>query len=410
MAVLDWKWEGTNKTGNTVKGVDKVDNERELKKILRGRGIRPTKITPPSLFDIDLGQWLLDQGIGSAFGAKELLNFTKQLSVLISSGIPIIMALEIIFRQEKNLNLKNVIKKISNDIGSGKSLSEALFAQKGFDKLYCNLIKAGEVGGVLDTILLKLTVYLEKSEKIKSDVKSALTYPSIVIFVGGIVIYLMLVFVVPQFTSMLTESNQEIPAITQFVIDTSNWLQMYTPIVVPILIVFFIFFMKFTKTPVGKPIWDQFTMEIPLFGNVIIKGSLSSTTRTLSTMLSSGVSLIDSLEICILTTENYIIANDLRKIKKSVESGKSLNEPFAKIKYIPDMTSQMIKIGEQTGKLDQMLERIADIFEKDVEDTIGNITKLIEPLILVVLGGIIALILVAMYMPIFMSAGGGGES
>ncbi|MBF0361424.1 MAG: type II secretion system F family protein [Oligoflexia bacterium] len=403
-----YRWDGINKEGKRVNGEDDAQNEREIRKILRGRNIRPIKIRSPSLLDIDIGVWLVEKGFAAPFNNDDLMNFTKQLSLMISAGVPIMQSLEIIYKQQKNATLKLSVKKISTAVGSGKSLSEAMAAEKGFDRLYCNLVKAGEAGGVLDTILNKLASHLEKQAKIKSQIKSALSYPIIVCVVGAAVVTAMLVFVVPMFVGMLKESGQQIPWITQFVIDASNFLGATWYILIIGGFVSLIVFMKWIKTDVGKLVWDNFIMKVPLFGSIVIKGSLSSVTRTLSTMLTSGVSLIDSLEICINTVDNKVISADMTKVKKEVEEGKTLVDPLLKISYFPDMVAQMVKVGEQTGNLDQMFERIADIFEKDVEETIGAVTKLIEPLILVVLGGIVATILVAMYMPIFMSAGGAG--
>lgn len=401
-----YRWEGLAKDGKRVNGEDDAQNEKEVRKILRGRNIRPIKIRSPSLLEIDMGMWLVEKGFAAPFGNDDLMSFTKQLSMMIGAGVPIMQALEIIYKQQKNASLKLAIKNICTSVGAGKSLSEAMANEKGFDKLYCNLIKAGEAGGVLDTILNKLANYLEKQAKIKSQIKSALSYPAIVCVVGAIVIAGMLVFVVPMFVGMLKDTGQEVPFVTQMVINISNLLVATWYIILIGLFVGAIAFSKWIKTDAGKLIWDAFVIKVPLFKNIIIKGSLSSITRTLSTMLTSGVSLIDSLEICINTVDNKTIGDDLRKVKKEVEEGKTLVEPLVKIPYFPDMVSQMVKVGEQTGNLDQMFERIADIFEKDVEDTIATVTKLIEPMILVVLGGVVATILVAMYLPMFMSAGG----
>ena len=401
----NWKWEGFTKDGKKTSGNQDAESEKDLKKILRNQGVRPIRIHPPSIFEIDLGAWMVEKGLAQPFGNKDLMNFTRQMAIMINAGVPILQALEILFKQEKNALLKGSIKKIAEDVGSGATLSDAMAKHKGFDKLYCNLVKAGEAGGILDTILQKLAFYMEKQEKIKSDVKAALTYPTIVSIVGMGVIYIMLVFVVPKFTEILIEGGQEIPAVTQFVMDASEFLQNYTKIILPLLFVLFLIFKRWTKSKEGKPYWDRITMGTPLFGELIIKGNLSSFTRTLSTMLSSGVALVDALDICIDTVDNEVIANDITDVRKQVTTGKTLAEPIGQIKYFPEMVSQMIKVGEATGNMDQMLEKVSDLFEEEVNRVITTLSKLIEPLILVVLGGIVALLLVAMYLPIFMSAG-----
>ncbi|MAW07474.1 MAG: pilus assembly protein PilC, partial [Halobacteriovoraceae bacterium] len=281
-----------------------------------------------------------------------------------------------------------------------------LSKQQGFSKLYCNLVKAGEAGGILDTILIKLADHLDKAEKTKSQIKSAMTYPSIVLLVGIGVVWGLMRFVVPQFQTMLSDSGQETPWVTQVVIDISNFFQEYTFIMFICLVVFFICFKLFVNTPQGKESFDRFMMKLPVFGVIIIKGNLSSFSRTLATMLNSGVSLIDSLEICIDTIENTVIAKDIRNIREQVIRGKNISEPLIKIKYFPDMVSQMISVGESTGNLDQMLEKTATVFEEEMDEAIGGMTKLIEPFIIVFLGGAVAFVMIAMYLPIFMSAGG----
>ena len=247
---------------------------------------------------------------------------------------------------------------------------------------------------------------MEKQEKTKSQIKSAMMYPSVVVVIGAVVIWAMMVFVVPQFTSMLTESGKELPWITQFVIDTSAFLGNYTPIMVPAAIVGLVFFMSYIKTPTGKIAWDNFSMRVPLFGQVVIKGNLSSFASTLATLLGAGVSLIEALDICIETLDSSVIAKDIKEVRRKVDEGKTLTEPLMNIEYFPELVTQMIRVGEQTGQIDQMLARVAEVFEDEVDNLVTSSTKMIEPIIIVVLGGIIATILVAMYLPMFMSAGG----
>jgi type IV pilus assembly protein PilC len=338
--------------------------------------------------------------------SNKWVSIFKLFSPKVGAGVPILQSLEILYKQQKNPMLKNSIKQIASMVGSGKTLAEAMNSQKGFNKLYCNLIKAGEAGGILDMILQKLCEFLERQEKIKSQIKSAMVYPSVVVLVGIGVIYGMLVFVVPQFTDMLKDTGQEVPAITQFVVGASDFISEYSAIGVPAFFIFLAVLMQFIKTPTGKPMYDKFAMSMPLFGPIVIKGNLASFSRTLGTMLSAGVSLIDSMDICIETIDNTIISQDLVLVKKSVVEGKTLAEPISQIVYFPVMVSQMIRVGEQTGGIDSMLEKVSAVFEEEVNESIDNMTKLIEPIILVVLGGIVAVILLAMYMPIFMAAGG----
>jgi type IV pilus assembly protein PilC len=325
---------------------------------------------------------------------------------LIDAGVPILDCLEMLAKQERNPSLRMSVKKIVDSVGSGKSLHEAMINEKGFNKLYTSLIKAGESAGILDTVLNKLSEFMEKQEAIKKKIKSALTYPVIVVVIGIAVTWGLMVFVVPQFVGMLKESNQEIPAVTQFVIDVSNFMQDYTLIMLPAAFVGFILFSNYIKTKTGKVAWDRFTMKAPLFGGIIIKGGLAGFMRTLATMLSAGVPLIESLDICIDTLDNTQMAKDMKVVKEAVVKGKSITEPLGRIKYFPPLVNQMVKVGESTGNLDDMLMKVAHVFETETEDLIDQITKLIEPMILVGLGGVIGTVLIAMYLPIFMSAGG----
>lgn len=401
-----WKWEGVNERKLLVLGEMEANSEMEVRRVLRTQGIRVRRIRPPSFLEFDLNQFMVDKGLASAFGPKELGTFTKQLSVLINAGVPILQSLEILYKQERNPTLKITLKRISDAIASGKSLSESMSSQKGFSKLYCNLVKAGEAGGVLDKILVKLAEHLEKQEKIKAQIKSAMMYPSIVVFVGVGVIWGMLAFVVPKFQEMLSSSGQELPELTQMVVDASAFLQKYGLTMIMIIVAVIVALKMYIKTPIGKRMFDGVMMNMPMFGPIIVKANATQFARTLATMLAAGVSLIDALEICSETIDNVIISEDVSQVRKAVSEGKTLVDPMRRMSYFPEMVVQMMKVGEQTGQIDQMMLKVADVFEEEVNTLIGGMTKMIEPIILVVLGGSVAVILGAMYMPIFQAAGG----
>lgn len=401
-----FKYTGFTVDGKKVENSIDADSIKDAKKLLRRQNIKVTRINAPSMFEVDLGEFLVEKGLARPFGRAELMRFTRQLAILINAGVPILECMEILHKQEQNLVLKKVVKNISMQVEEGKSLYDAMSQQQGFDRLYCALVKAGESAGILDTILVKLAEFLEKAEKLRKQVKSALTYPTIVVVVGIGVIFGLMTYVVPMFVDILKESGQQIPFVTQLVMDISQFFQDYTLLLIAGLVAGLILFLNFIKTVEGKAQWDKITMKAPLFGLLIIKGNLGSFTRTLATMLAAGVPIIDSLEICIDTLDNTQIAKDLRKVRQAVIEGKSITEPLERITYFPPLVTQMIKVGEATGNLDQMLVKVADVFQEEVEELVNNLTKLIEPIILVVLGGIIAVVLVAMYLPIFMSAGG----
>lgn len=403
-----FKYVGFTADGKKVENSIDANTLLDAKKLLRRQRIRATKIQAPSIFETDLGEFMVEKGLARPFGRVELMRFTRQLSILINAGVPILECMEILHKQEQNMVLKKVIKNITMQIEEGKSLYDAMSDQNGFDRLYCALVRAGESAGILDSILVKLAEFLERAEKLKKQVKSALTYPAIVVFVGIIVLFGLMTYVVPQFVDILKDSNQEVPWVTQVVMDISNFFQNYTLLLIAGMMAMAMLFLNFIKTKEGKQVWDRVAMKAPLFGMLIIKGNLGSFTRTLSTMLAAGVPIIDSLEICIDTLDNTQIAKDLTKVRKAVIEGKSITEPLGRITYFPPLVTQMIKVGESTGNLDQMLIKVADVFEDEVEELVANLTKLIEPLILVGLGGMIGFVLIAMYLPIFMSAGGAG--
>lgn len=404
-----YKWEGFDKDGKKSGGSIMATNEKEVRKLLRAQGIRPKRINAPSFFEMDLGEWLIEKGLASSFGNKELMVFTKQLAIMVSAGVPIIQSLEILFKSEKNPVLKKTIRAVATEVAEGKTIAESMVKQKGFDRLYCNLVKAGEAGGILDVILNKLAEHLDKQEKIKAQIKSAMTYPVIVLSVGILVVWGLMVFVVPKFVEMLKDGGQAIPWITQMVMNVSNFFQEWTPLMIPSAIALVIFLNGWRKSPTGKPVFDNFIMKLPIFGGIIIKGNLASFARTISTMLGAGVPLLDALDICIETIDNGVIANDLKMVKKDISQGKTLTEPLMKIPYFPDMVAQMIKVGEQTGRVDDMFLKVSEVFEDEVNTLISTMTKMVEPLIIVFLGGMIAVVLVAMYLPIFLSAGGNNE-
>lgn len=401
-----YKYEGVNLEGKRVKGEVEARDNLHAKRVLRKQGIRVKELTPPNPLDVDLGMWLVEKGLVKPFGNQELNKFTRQLAILINAGVPILECLDILGKQEQNPSMRASIKSITESVGGGKTLFDAMSEQSGFSKLYVSLVRAGESAGILDEILNKLSEFMERQEEIKKKIKSALTYPTIVIVVGIAVVTGLMVFVVPQFVGMLNESGQEIPAVTQLVIDVSNFMRDNFLLLIVGGITGFIIFSNWKKTRKGKHSWDRFVMKAPIFGNIVIRGSLSSFSRTLATMLGAGVSIIEALEICIDTLDNTQMQRDLRNVKEAVVKGKSMTEPLGRIKYFPPLINQMMKVGESTGNLDQMLVKVADVFETETNDAIDTMTSLIEPLILVGLGGVIGTVLIAMYLPIFMSAGG----
>lgn len=400
-----YKWIGVDADGNKASGKIDARSPKEVKRLLRSQGIRPRRVIAPSIFELDLNEWMVEKGLASPFGAKELLNFTKQLATMISAGVPLLQCLEIIYKSEKHPALKKAVQSIATDVSEGKTIAEAMRKQQGFTKLYCNLVKAGEAGGILDAVLEKLMQHMTRQEKTKSAIKSAMMYPAIVVVVGIGVVILMMTVVVPMMMELFNDQGQQLPAITLLVIDISNFIRDYFLEIAAIIISIVAGISASTKTPRGKMNFDKIMMNLPIFGGIIIKGNLASFSRTLATMMGAGVPLVDGLEICIETIDHSIVKRDLKVVRKRVTEGKTLVEPLIKIEYFPDMVAQMIRVGEQTGNVDQMLEKVADVFEEEVNELVTAMTKMIEPIVIVFLGVVVGGILIAMYLPMFSAAG-----
>ena len=400
-----WAWAGIDSSGEHVSGTINAGTEREARTLLKNRKIKVRSVRPPSILEFDLADWLAQKGFVSGTNVKDIMVFTKQLGIMVGAGVAILEALEIIKKSTANPVFKIVLTRIVVNVREGKTLSESLQHHDCFDKLYCGLIKAGETGGILETILIKLTEHMEKAEKIKSQIKSALLYPAIISVVGIGVVWGMMTFVVPQFVSMLEDTGQELPQITKIVIAVSDFFAAYTLVMIPMVLVASVLVKNYINTDDGKKNYDKFTMNMPIFGGIVVKGNLASFCRTLSVLLSSGVPLIEALDVCIKTIPNSIVMNDLKRVRKDVENGKNLTETVVRIPYFPQMVSQMIRVGEQTGRIDDMLGRISGVFEEELDLLISTMTKLIEPIVIVVLGTIVGAILLSMYLPMFMAAG-----
>jgi type IV pilus assembly protein PilC len=394
--MANFKYEGQKRDGEKVKGTLNLPNENEVRIYLRQQGIRPTKIEKVGLLNKDI----------QLFAAKvkygEVAVMSRQLAVMVSSGVPLLQAFDILQQGEKNPKLRKGLQDIQEAISAGSPLWEAMSKQRNiFSHLYIYLVRAGESSGALDTILSRLAKYLDDNVRLVRMVKGAMIYPAIVMVVGVGVTFGLLTFVVPMFEQMITASGGQLPYLTQVVIRISHFLQNYIiHIAVGTTAVVTAFF-RFIHSPDGKKIWDRFLLHLPLFGDLLRKGATARFTRTLGTMLTSGVNLIDAIEICKMTIDNSVIETALGTVKDEISSGKTIALPLAQAKIFPAMVIQMINVGENTGTLDQMLIKIAEFYEAEVEAVVLGLSKMIEPIVLVVLGGIVAFILIAMYLPVF---------
>jgi len=374
--------------------LDGID-ESDVRNKLKSQNLVPLRVLPApnSKSNVQFGRKV---------SSKDLQIFTRQFSTLINAGIPVVDCLKLLSEGKRDPGLKEAATKVRQAIESGKRLADAMATLPHvFDRFYVNMVRAGEEAGILDGILLRLSSYMEKSEKLKKQIKGALFYPAGIIIVAIIVISGILVFVIPKFQEMFASAGKELPAVTQIVVRMSEFLIHKWYLAIAGLVGIPWGFVYWYGTPEGKDAVDRVAIRAPLFGEMIQKAAVAKLTRTLSTLLSSGVSVIEALDIASKTAGNSVIEEALLRSKDSVMSGRPLAAPLSKEPMIPDMVSQMIAIGEQSGTLDTMLGKIADFYEDDVENAVKALTSLIEPLLMVFLGGAIAFLVIAMYLPIF---------
>jgi len=393
-------WEAQTKKGELKKGEMEVDNESTARTQLRRQGLKPTRIKkkPKDLLE------------GIAFfkpkvKEKDVVIFARQFSTMIDAGLPLIQCLDILGSQEPNKTFANIIMSVKKDIEGGATLTDALKKYpKIFDDLFVNLVAAGESGGILDVILARLSAYIEKAMKLKRKVKGAMTYPASVLVISLGVITLLLVKVVPVFKTMFEEAGSALPALTQFLVNASEFMQHYILYMIGALVVFVFAFRKYYHTERGRLVIDTLILKAPVFGPLLKKVAVAKFTRTLATMISSGVPILEGLEIVSKTAGNQVVENALMKTRQSISEGKTIAEPLGETEIFPSMVVQMIGVGEATGALDTMLAKIADFYDDEVDAAVGAMTALLEPVMMVFLGGVVGGMIIAMYLPIFQMA------
>ena len=391
-------YEGRTADGQTKKGkIDAVDANAARNQLKR-QNINPTSVSEAK------------GGIEISFmkpkvTTRDLVIFTRQFATMIDSGLPLVQCLDIQSKQAENETFRSELSVIKDSVESGSTFADALKRFPGtFDELYQNMIAAGEVGGILDTILNRLAVYLEKAETLKRQIKGALMYPVITVLVAGVVVSVLLLFVVPSFEEMFADMGAGLPALTQMVIDMSKWMQANWWIVGLIIFASIWSLRTFYKTEKGNVILDGLMLKLPVFGDLLTKVAVARFCRTLGTMLSAGVSILEALDICGRTSGNKIIEGAINQVRQGISEGRNISEPLAEAKVFPDMVVQMISVGEATGALDVMLNKVADFYEDEVDQSVEAMTSLLEPLIMVFLGIVIGGLVIAMYLPIFTMA------
>jgi type IV pilus assembly protein PilC len=346
--------------------------------------------------------------LGSGVSEKDLVVFTRQFGTMINAGLPLIQCLEILSTQSENAALRKSVGEIKVHVEGGSTFSDALRKHpKIFDDLYINMVHAGEVGGLLDTILGRLSKHIEKAMKLKGQIKSAMVYPAAIVGIAAIVITVLMIWVIPVFEKMFKEMSggkMALPGPTQLVIDMSNFAQGNWYIILGVIVGSVVGIKKYYATPQGRLAIDKLILKLPVFGDLVRKASVAKFTRTLGTLLASGVPLLEALTICAKTSGNKVVEGALLDAKVSISGGKTISEPLAKSGTFPKMVTHMISVGESTGALDSMLGKIADFYEDEVDQAVTNLTALLEPMMMVFLGTTVGFIVVAMYLPIFTMA------
>jgi type IV pilus assembly protein PilC len=394
-------WKGKNSFGERRKGeIEAIDEAGALSQLKRLRIDNPTiKEKPKDIFEnID---FFKPQVTG-----KDIVVFTRQLSTMIDAGLPLVQCLQILGKQQSNATFKKVLTTIQSDVETGTTLADSMRKHpKVFDNLYANMIEAGELGGILDTILSRLAAFKEKAMALQKKIKGAMTYPIICLAISLLILVVILVFVIPVFVEMFASMDSALPAITQLVVDMSDFVKHNIIYILIAGVLAFYGIKKIYNTEKGRLRIDAFILKAPIVGQLTRKVAVSKFTRTLSTMLQSGVPILDALQVVARTSGNKIVERAVLRVSESIAEGRPIAEPLEESGVFPNMVVQMINVGESVGALDTMLEKIADFYDEEVDQAVENLTAMIEPLMMVFLGGMIGGLVVAMYLPIFQMAG-----
>jgi type IV pilus assembly protein PilC len=392
----DYKYQGTSRAGASVSGVMTAANKSELANLLKRQQITATKMT-------EKGKEFNIPTFGGGVKAKELAIFTRQFSVMIDAGLPLVQCLEILAGQQENKFFQKVLVNTRGQVEGGATLSAAMRSSpKVFDALYVNMVEAGETGGILDTILQRLSTYIEKNVKLQRAVKSALVYPVGVLTVAGGVITLLLWKVVPIFATLFAGLGVDLPLPTKIVIALSNFVGSIFGLLILVALGGAIFGLKvWYGTPQGRFVLDTIILKLPVLGILMRKIAVARFTRTLGTLISSGVPILEGLDITAKTAGNAVVERALQQVRKSLEEGKSLTEPLREAEVFPGMVTQMIAVGEQTGAMDAMLQKIADFYEEEVDAAVKDLLTALEPIMIVFLGVVVGGVVISMYLPLF---------
>jgi type IV pilus assembly protein PilC len=389
-------WKGRTLAGEAQTGEIEVSRQEEALDLLRKRKILVTSLSPK------VGFTMPKFGGATTVSTRDLAIFTRQFATMISAGLPLVQCLDILSKQASKPSFGRVISEVTREVESGSTLSDALGKHKSvFDDLFRNMVAAGEAGGILDEILMRLATYIEKADALKRKVQSAMVYPGVVLTVALGATAFMLIFIIPTFAKMFSDFGGELPLPTKIVLWMSNGLKMFWWVGVLGIIVGVVALKRYYATEAGNRQIDALLLKIPVLGDVLLKGSVARFTRTLGTLIASGVPILSGLEITARTAGNKIIAEAIMTARASIREGETVAAPLKASGVFPPMVVQMITVGEQTGALDEMLTKIAVFYEAEVDTAVDTLTSIIEPVMIVVMGGIVGGMVVSMYLPMF---------
>ena len=390
-------WKGKNSYGEKRKGIIEAPNMESARAHLKKIRVTPTKLKekPKDMFEnIAFFQ--------PKVTTKDVVIFTRQLSTMIDAGLPLVQGLEILGNQQENPTFKKILLQVRGDVETGTTFADALKKHpKVFDSLFCNMVEAGEIGGILDTILSRLSIFMEKSMVLKKRVKGAMTYPIICLCISIVILGVILIFVVPVFEKMFNDFGAALPLPTQIVVSMSNAVKSNFLYMIAFVAIVIFIFKKVYQTEKGEKKIDAMVLNLPVFGDLVRKVSVAKFSRTLGTMLRSGVPILESLNVVARTSGNKVIETAVFRTADAISEGRPIAEPLEETGVFPSMVVQMINVGEAVGALDAMLEKIADFYDEEVDQAVENLTAMIEPFMMVFLGGMIGGLVVAMYLPIF---------
>jgi type IV pilus assembly protein PilC len=392
-------------TGDIQSGEREAKTRDEIVSFLRTQRMTPVKIEERSKKEGGGGF-----SIGTGISVRDIVIFTRQFATMINSGLPLVQSLDILAKQSENKSLQKVIGQVLYDVESGQTLADAMRVHpKVFTDLFVNMVAAGEAGGILDTILLRLATFLEKADALRRKIKGAMIYPGVILSVAAGAVTILLLFVIPTFQEMFDSAGVALPGPTLFVVGLSQFLQSFWWAIAIGIVALVVLIRQYYKTPTGQLLLDKLLLNLPVLGNLQRKAGIARFTRTLGTLVSSGVSILDGLEITARTAGNRVLHDAIMESRASIAGGETISEPLKRSGVFPPMVVQMINVGEQTGGLDEMLTKIADFYDEEVDAAVEALLSAMEPIMIVFLGVVVGGMIVAMYLPIFdmMNAVGG---